>query len=281
MRPWILAMLAACGTETPPPGGSCDETGGDLTLLARRIAFAHQDEPGVSDGFDLDGRVSDEQDDEACNVEDLMAPDGTPGIDNAISGLLPVLALTEAAVLEDLIQDSVNGGSLLLMIQVDGVDDDHDDGCVEVSMLKGAGSPMIGADGWLLANQTLRIDPTSASEPHPGATIEAGTLLAGPIPSIDLPLTVLNFEATITLHDVHIRLRQDEDGAWRGVVSGGVGLEQLIAIATYQGIAPEVFALIEPVLGRLADLAPDERGTCTQLSAALEVEAVPAFVYAD
>lgn len=284
MRVWTLVLLAACTAEDLPAGTAdpdCDGEGEDLTLLARKISFVHQEEAGVSDGFDLDGRVSDTRDAAACGVEDLVAPDGTPGVDNAFSGLLPVLALTEAGVLEDLIQDSINGGALLLMVGLGEVDDPADDACVDVAMLKGAGTPMIGADGLLLANQTLRVDPSSVGVPDAGNTIEEGTLWAGPIAEVDLPITVLNFETVITLHDVRVRLRHEEDGVWRGFVGGGVDLQELIDIATYQGIAPEVFALIEPVLGRLADLAPDEGGDCTQISATLEIEAVPAFVWGE
>ena len=39
--------------------------------------------------------------------------------------------------------------------------------------------------------------------------------------------------------------------------------------------------LMAPALAVIADLAPDESGTCTQLSVSMPIVAVPAFLFTD
>jgi hypothetical protein len=285
-HPWLASLLSlavGCAPEnsTPdvPDEGTCEPGGERFTLIARSLRFARATD-GVSDGFDLDGFATSPGDDEGCGVADLSAPDGAPGVDNAVAGLLPILDLTEAVVLEDLVADSIRNGALLLMADLEGVDDTQDDTCVELRVLKGQGVPMIGNDGELLPHQTFAVDPEATSDLAPAA-FEGGTFTAGPIGYVALPITVLDLNTTLELFDARVRLFEDEDGVWRGVLAGGVTLQQLTDIASLQNISDEVYALIGPALTRLADLAPDASGDCQQLSVTLELEMVPAFAYED
>ena len=50
--------------------------------------FARRDDNGAALGFNLDNHETDFGDNEGCGLQDISAPDGTPGIDNAFSGLL-------------------------------------------------------------------------------------------------------------------------------------------------------------------------------------------------
>jgi hypothetical protein len=283
-HPWsllLIGLLAACavenGTPASPDEGACEPSGDRFTLIARSLRFARSAD-GVSDGFDLDGFATSAGDDEGCGVPDLTSPDGTSGVDNAVAGLLPILDLTEAVVLEDLVADSIRNGALLLMADLEGVDDTQDDTCVDLRVLKGLGVPMIGNDGELLPHQTFAIDPAGTSDIAPAA-FETGVFTAGPIGYVALPITVLDLNTTLELFDARVRLTEGEDGVWRGVLAGGVTLQQLTDIASLQNISDEVYALIGPALTRLADLAPDEAGDCQQLSVTLDLEMVPAFAY--
>jgi hypothetical protein len=283
-HPWLAVLIAlttGCDVENGAPDevndATCEPSGERVTLIARSLRFARATD-GVSDGFDLDGVTTSAGDDEGCGVADLNSPDGQTGVDNAVAGLLPILDLTEAVVLEDLVADSIRNGALLLMADLEGVDDTQDDACVELRVLKGQGVPMIGNDGELLPHQTFAIDPQATSDIAPAA-FEAGVFTAGPIGYVALPITVLDLNTTLELFDARVRLVESEDGVWRGVLAGGVTLQQLTDIASLQNISDEVYALIGPALTRLADLAPDEAGACQQLSVALELEMVPAFAY--
>jgi hypothetical protein len=281
---WLAALLAlpvACDAENADSGepdlSTCAPGGDRFTLIARSLRFARATD-GVSDGFDLDGFATSTGDDEGCGVQDLTSPEGAEGVDNAIAGLLPILELTEAVVLEDLVADSIRNGALLLMADLEGVDDTQDDTCVDLRVLKGLGVPMIGNDGELLPHQTFGVDPAATSD-IAAAAFTAGTLTAGPIGYVALPITVLDLNTTLELFDARVRVVEGEDGVWRGVLAGGVALQQLTDIATLQNISDEVYALIGPALARLADLAPDASGDCQQLSVTLELEMVPAFAY--
>lgn len=273
-----IFLLIGCAEQTPPVA-ACGDSGEELVLLARALSFGRERPEGVSAGFDLDGRVSDSSDELSCGGADLVGPDGTPGIDNALSQLLPVLELTEASVLEPLIQDSINNGALLLLAGISGLDDPSDDDCVDVSVFKGLGVPMLGADGWLLPNQTLRIDEGTLGNQAPEARIREGELLAGPIAEVALPIQVLDLNDTMIIHEAQLGLHLDDDGVWRGALGGGLDIDMLIETASLQNVDPAVVAAVGPVLERLADLAPDDQGVCQQLSATFEVEMVPAFLY--
>lgn len=280
----FLALCSCKGTEAADTAlldVECDGKGDSLTLVTRKLTFGRV-EDGISPGFDLDGRISDDNDAEGCNVEDFTSPDGVPGIDNSIAALLPVLEQTEAAVLEPLVQDSINGGALLLMMEMSDIDDPQNDACVDVSVFKGAGVPMIGNDGWMLPNQTLEIDTSSAVNAVSAQPIVDGRLEAGPIPEVSLVLQVLDLNTVLVLTDVRIQLeRGEEEGVWTGMLGGGVLVQDLVDAATLANVDPAVYDLVGPVLNLLADLEPNEAGQCERVSVTMEVEAIPAFVYED
>ncbi|HMV70068.1 MAG TPA: hypothetical protein PKA64_24720 [Myxococcota bacterium] len=281
-----LSLLIGCadpGPSAPPPGATCSDGGSDeRVLVARSLRFGREEPEGVSPGFDLDGDVTSAGAASGCGVADLTGPDGAQGIDNALASVLPVLELTEAGVLEPLIQDSINNGALLMMASLGMLSRsalEHGDDCVDVSVFKGVGQPMIGSDGHILPNQTLRVDPASSGNEDPEATLADGYLDAGPIDLVALPIQVLDLNDTLELFDVRLGLQAQGDGTWSGLLSGGLEVQQLIDTASLQNVDPVVVELVGPVLQRLADLAPDASGVCHQISAVFEVEMVPAFVY--
>ena len=257
----------------------CDGQGPSQVLLTRKITFSRA-ELDVSEGFDLDGFVSGTTDPRGCYVEDFVDPDGVEGIDNSMARLLPVLDNTEAAALEPIVQDSINGGALLLMVELSDLDNTEDDACVDIDIFKGFGQPMIGNDGWLLANQTLVIDPESPVTPA-SSHFEGGRLEAGPIDVVALPIQVLDLDSTLELFNVRMRLEPGEDGNWTGILAGGLEVDDIVDTATLQNVDPAVFDLIGPVLYAVSDLAPDGAGSCEQLSVTMELDLVPAFVYED
>lgn len=282
MRTWMaLALLAlsSCGKDGGPVRGDadlgeCDGAGDEQILVARSLLFSRL-EDGVSEGFDLDGVDSTG----GCGVDDYVDSEGAENIDNAMAALLPLLETTEAAALEPIVQDSINGGALLFMFGLSDLDSLGNDECVEVDVFKGTGTPMIGADGWILPNQTLDVDPDTPITLAPMASMVDGRLDVGPIDEVWLSITVLDLDATFALSNVKVRLEPQDDGTWTGMIAGGIKLTDIVDVVTLQNVSDEVFDLIGPVLELMADLEPDETGQCTQISATLIFEAVPAFVY--
>ena len=274
-----LLLLLACGGNEKTPDrvadlGQCDGAGPEQVLVARSLLVSRED-GGVSDGFDLDGADSSG----GCGVTDYVDSDGVEGIDNALAALMPILEATEAVVLEALVQDSINGGALLLMFGLSDLDDLSEDECVEVDVFKGLGIPMIGADGWLLPNQTLDINPDTPVTTAPVSTLADGRLEVGPIEEVWLTIAVLDLNASFKLSNVMVRLEPLEDGTWAGMIAGGITIQDIIDVVTLQNVDDSVFDLVGPALELMADLAPDDSGDCTELSMTLKLEAVPAFLY--
>jgi hypothetical protein len=283
-RHLALPLLAACG-GAPSDDGAVDTdaatpdcaTGSDHVVVVTQLLFSRT-EDGVSDGFDLDSAVTAAGDTTGCGVADDVAPDGTPGIDNAFARLLPALELTEASAAEAIIQDAVNTGQLLIVARASGVDDLGTDGCVGLEVLQAEGTPQVGAPGFLVTGQTFDRDAASPSVVLDHLAIDDGVLEAGPF-ALHLPVGILNAQLDIEVLDARIRMAFDDQGGFTGVLAGGIDVAKLLADVQGQGVSPEVLAVVEPLLGGLVDLEPGDDGACTRLSVTLKVQGVQAFLF--
>ncbi len=277
----IILALALAGCPTGDDDDSAVDGTSDLSVVTA-LRFAREEPEGFSTGgFDLDGLDSAEGGSDGCGIGDLVhAVTEERGIDNSFgSSLLPALENIGGGPLEDLIQNSIIDGELLLMIELDGIDDPMNDDCVAVNVSRGIGPPMIGGDGAILPDQTYSRDlekPTSSIE---CAVIRDGVLRADPF-SLRLPLSIFDESVDITLLDGALEVDMRVDGVVAGSIGGGVDIQELKDnVATLDGIGDQIPALIGPLLDFNADLAPTNLGTCTQLSVALTYEGVGAWFY--
>lgn len=277
----ILSMLACQGPDDPGGrGGSsertCDDRGDERMVVLQTLSFVRQ-EAGVSDGFDLDGAVTADGGASGCGIPDQVAPDGTPGIDNAFAYLLPALELTEAAAVESLIQQAIDDGRLLVTVELAELDDDVDDDCVDLVVGRGAGVPMVGTDGRLLPGQTIERDLTVPTYAVDDAVLADGTFEV-PL-RISLPITVFDVELDFQLLDGRLRGVLADDGTMSGVFAGGADVAYLLQIAAEENVDPALHDIVAGLLGLWSDLAQDETGACTQVSVTFAFEAVPAFFF--
>lgn len=282
MLKWLPILLLACapdpiGPEAADPG-ECS-AGVTETWVLTQVTFPRA-EDGVTSGFDLDEHVTEIGDREGCGVGDYVASDGTEGIDNAFALLRPALDATEASAMEEIVQEAINGGGLLAIIEVMGIDDWSNDTCVDLSVTSGLGVPLIGTDGFIVPSQTFDQDPDASISTVTRAQISNGIVVDGPI-DLALPFTFLDADVVFHLMDGMLSLELHEDGTASGLIGGGVDINEISDLAHNTGIGVEVEALLDAVLQLNADLAPDENGDCTQLSFSLEFEAAPAFLYQD
>ncbi|HJK92598.1 MAG TPA: hypothetical protein RMH85_11485 [Polyangiaceae bacterium LLY-WYZ-15_(1-7)] len=273
-----LLALTSCGD-----GGE----GGRETMVVSELTFGARtgeevDGRDVSHGIDLDGRVSDRSDAEACNRADFVAPDGREGIDNQFTFLVEAINdVFQAGTVDGIIQGTINEGRLLLMIDVQGIDDPMNDGDVTVRLFLGEGRPDLSGEDRIVPNQTFDLKEEAEVATFPGR-ITDGVLEAGPF-TTEIPVAVFNVFFDLKLHDAQLVAERDEDGTWSGIVGGGVATDQIMNVAmmadAMQGeqISPALRAL----LPRWVDMGKGEDGRCTQLSAALLFESQPAFVYPD
>lgn len=272
----MIPLLLACAEPTPP---TVTPAGDTYTVVMSTLAFGRREEDGTGWGFDLDGHVSDAGDSVGCGHADLVDPDGVPGVDSAFSGMVPALEATEAGAVEELVQDSVRNGELLVLVEVSGVDDPLNDDCVDVRVLNGTGTPIIGTDGELLDGQTFALDPGADASEVACVPLVDGSLRAGPFP-LTLDLQVLDVALTFHVADTWLRLDLSEDGrtGW-GYFGGAVPLSDILVIVSEDDLA-DLEALITGLVTAAADLdTADEE--CGAISIVFEYGAIEAFTYAE
>jgi hypothetical protein len=258
------------------PVETCGPDGPTRIYVLKTLRFARNN-AGISNGFDLDDRVSNATDTGGCRKVDLTTPDGTPGVDNQFASLLPAIEATGGIAFEGLIQNAINAGNILLLVEVSGLDDHHDDSCVSVAVVDGQGEPLLDAEGGMEAGQTFARSETPPPPPVTGAIAES-TLLADGL-SLTVPAYVFFYEFRVPIQSARLSMTIADDGTATGVVAGAVLVETLIEIVSQIDGADGVPDAVIALAPGLADLFPGDDGKCQAVSAALEFEAVPAFFY--
>ncbi|MDP2308395.1 MAG: hypothetical protein Q8P18_20420 [Pseudomonadota bacterium] len=271
----LLFALFACDAPDDEPAPATPET---RAIVMSTLAFARRDEANATWGFDLDHRISEDGDDAGCDHADLVDPDGLPGVDSAFSGIVPALEASEAGAVEGLVQDSIENGQLLLLVELSGVDDPVNDDCVDVRVIRGSGTPLVGTDGTLLDGQTFSVTPGTQPAEIECVPLVNGSVRAGPF-ALDLQLQVLDVALTFGLTDAYLRLDLSEDGrtGW-GYFGGAVPTSDILVIVD-EGDLADIAPLVRGLVDAAADLAPNDAGTCDALSIVFEYGAIEAFAY--
>lgn len=272
------------GTPDAGPPIVCE--GGDTYFYVLDVVAVGEEGPeGVAPGFDLDGRVSDASDRESCFQEDFVSPDGVPGVDNQMAVLKPTIDSLTGVDFNDNLAASVRGGSLLVLVQLDGVDDFTDDDCVALSIFfgelpAGVPAPDVGPDGRFEPDQTFDVSASSigmdmrATIHLSGLVIADGVLRAGPI---TLPIRAELPEGTFELvaRDATIEVRPSAGALTDGLLGGGVSAEEAVAAVSMLSDALPA-TLIRGVLNGVTDLDRDDRGQCKSFSIGALLEGVSA-----
>ncbi|MCB9730933.1 MAG: hypothetical protein H6746_20850 [Deltaproteobacteria bacterium] len=272
-------VLADAATDAPAaPEVTAPAASTSKLVVLDRLGFAPETSPGVGDGFDLDGRVSGPGDPGGCFEPDLVSPAGLPGVDNKLGTLLPLFAVAGIGAADALLQNSVDEGGLLLMMQIDGVDDLRDDDSVTITVRTGQGKPLMATDGLILPGQTFHLRPDSPDTRTESGRIEGGILTAGPVDTW-LRVRVLGLDYELPVHGAWIRGRVTEEGGLAdGVIGAGVAITDLQKIGDRDSA---VGGAMELLFAEGGDLAPDATGACQQVSASLAFTAVSAFLFED
>ena len=293
---WCLMFAAAfaatgCGDDggvAPAEGDAMpmlpadDCTSGESHFYVVSVLDIAGEADGVSEGFNLDGRISDTSDDQGCNKNDFTSPSGEEGVDNALAVLLPILEMF-AGDLSATLQENINDGSILLLAEMTSVDDFTNDACVGMNLyigeVPGDVAPMLSSDR-LSPGQTFDINPESLDakgEPIvsvTGASFVGGNLNAATdVISLPVPLeegTVLE----LNIRNARVGGQFTADTMSNGIIAGVLSIDELSesVAALDLGVGAETIA---PILMGQADILNDS-GECSSLSATLTYQGVDA-----
>jgi hypothetical protein len=272
----LLPLCLSCGDkpeDTAKALQTCSETGETIVGIISTLTHARR-ENGVGWGLNIDGLTSINTDPNGCYKDDLVDPYGNPGIDNAFSALIPALESTEAVALETLVQQSIHNGNLLLMVELKGVNDWQNDDCVDVSIWRGQGTPLLGTDGVLMTHQSFFKDHDMPNSHIQGMKIVDGILVASPL-DVELPVQVLDEKLNFEMENGGIHIELTEDGFMSGFFTGALPITALTDITSLPDVnLPEV---VQDLVRSAADLYPQDDGSCSGISVAFEYTALPAF----
>ena len=284
LRPSLLLLGALTACKAPAPDPAADGASGEtLTALVRTLTLAHRSQADgeLSVGYDLDGVVTQAGDASGCGIPDMVAPDGTPGIDSNFARILPTLDQTEAVAVYGLIQAAIASGELLLLFEISGVDDPFEDEDVDFTLYRGMGEPLLDTTGLVAAGQTLDRDPDVEAITVEGMAIHDGVLDVKGIEALYLPIQIFDVSLDLYAFDAGFRVRLFEDGRFDGFFAGGTPIQPFMDLGDQANIDAALGATLKAVLPNLADLSPDESGQCQNISVTFGYTAVPAWFYAD
>lgn len=279
----LLLVALGCGDGTAndpfagPVPARCAATRMEQSIVVSRMTFIKATRPGVTEGFNLDGRVSTNDDASSCRRTDFTSPDGTTGVDNQLSLLVPVLETQTAGALDAAIQAAINSGQLMLGMSIEDLDDRHNDPCVRLVFRQLSGVPYVGSDQRIDPGQTF-----SVQRDQPVSTVNArmrnGVIEASGF-SAALPIAVLDARFVINFHNARIRIRwRDDDLNFEGMIGGGIPASELSAVVQTLGIPNSQRMLFSRLINSITDMDPDAEGNCRLFSGAITFEGRSAFV---
>lgn len=272
--------VGVSGVFEPEPITEYFEGGGELaeqsrTSVLQRLIFSGEIEPGVAIGFDLDGEDTQGAAEASCGHRDLVSPTGETGIDNNFA---LVWAFAEALIgeqVEALLQEAINEGRFLLLIELSGVDDMKADDDVTVTLSRGVLDPMVSSSGFLLPSQTYRVDDDFPASVVEGATLKDGVLRAGPL-TFSVPIEIFDADFTLEFENGQLEVELAEDGSMVGIMGGSVDITKTLEELYNTGAGAEA-ELVTPLFESYADMYFAD-GACSGMSAAFRFEATSAFL---
>ena len=218
---------------------SCDGEGSTgithSVVLAEVALVANAAEDGSVVGLNLDDRVDDMPAPETCNKVDFTDPNGVPGIDNQLSLFGPTLSLFGGDPAA-LIQGAINEGSLLILLEFEGIDSFDNDDDVTVRLHFGEGPTDVGNDGLLVPGQSFDIKEGTASVEMRRQRIVDGHMDASSFETV-LPVAVLAQRFNLPIFAGRLSIDFDADtGEVTGTLGGAVPVQTLIddLLATVQ-----------------------------------------------
>ncbi|MBW2422139.1 MAG: hypothetical protein JRH19_26645 [Deltaproteobacteria bacterium] len=247
------------------------------------------DAPGTLLGLDLDGIASTlaSSGPGTCPHDDFSGPGGEPGIDHQVWRAIGcVRGYQKGDQIDSTSRAAIKDGSLTILLEVTGVDDLIEDDEIQLRIFSSSDRAPLSPAGELLPGASLEVHEEQRFHSRVArGQIRDGILTTEPIDMrLELTIQVIDFEYWI--RDARIRMQMRPDGTGEGVLAGYWDLENFYSVMARHYLASAAARFLGytcpgfyAALHSQADGHPDpETGQCTSLSAAWEIEAVPAFV---
>jgi hypothetical protein len=279
----LLACGVSCALKTNEQAEKIcrgDESKHQAYVLTA-LTFTRENPKGVTPGFDLDGRVTSVPDDPGCGKTDLVDPQGNPGIDNQLALLVPEIEKRVGNAIDGIIQGAINDGRLLIALDLQHLEDQTNDDCVDMKVELAQGSPTLGTDGVVEAWQTFDLRQVGQQTSFGRAgKISNRTFEIGPFP-LRIPIAIFDVSFMVFIRDAHMKFTIDEEGNVEGLLGGGVSIDEIAeGVKNGAGLA-DLIPQIKFIGQASADLGYDPvEGKCSLVSAALAFKARPAFLRA-
>lgn len=288
----VVATDASARTVSLPES-MADET---RTWVVGTISIPEAGSDGRAAGFNLDGLNSGEGSiDPDANCEEftedytaLFDPNHV-GVDNALQSLVSTIesllpredcpGMVQAGCLDATLQEQINSGSLILMVEVTGINDYVFDDAVQLQLVLAEvpdmGTPMVDGSGGLAAGQTFN------------TVQELGTPVAGDIfqgrlraqtDQLTITIDTGDFALPLMISGAEVRFDLATDGSTlsNGVIGGFLRTDDIVNAASMimEGIEDTVRGVVENV----ADVSPSaaDPQICDSVSVGLTFEAVGA-----
>lgn len=263
----LLVGLCACSAQGEQPE----------VWLIDSITLQPRPKPTFAYGFDLDGVVSPEDDPDSCGHGDVNGMDGTPGVDNQFSALLPAMELVAGEAVHALVQEAIDSGVLLVTLTIDSPGSE----VTGLAVARAEGPGLTGADGRLIGGQTLQTDDDLPGSRVDDATYDGESLQARGI-TMDLPLSILGYELPLTLYDGAVSMEWEDESRVSGQLGGLISVDQMQPSLDYINTNgdPQIAEPVRVALDSNADVQEDGTGgDCEFLSISVAYTAVPAWIY--
>ena len=170
-------------------------------------------------GFNLDNAVSPDGEEASCGHGDLTSPSGEEGIDNQFAELWSTIYPIVGEQVNALLQNAINEGRVLVMVELEGVDDLYEDDQVSVRVFRGISRPDIGTRGLITPDQTFQFDYNSPITSVEDAQIQGGELTVGPV-EFNIPLTILDLDIIAKIELGMLVVSFSESGELSGFLTG-------------------------------------------------------------
>jgi len=254
-QPVPLQENACTGDEAIDNPASCTPTGSTVTHRLNVMELA----PSCNIGYDLDGCEG-----LTCNKGGLAPREGLDGVDNALTGIAPVLAGVgfDLSVFNEVLSDSLCGTASSRQGQRCAVATTRSDVrfVIDANEEEGCANVQVVSNGQETGNAILNL----------GAPTEAGTYcMSGRLGSI--PFDILEMPAS--LDNTALRMTVSEAGfshGWMGATLAGD-----TAAAVMESIVPGGSAVVAQVLDINSDLSGDVTEPCDALSVTFSIGGGP------